>query len=68
MYTVGQFARICNVSTKTLRHYDEIGLFGPAMVGPDNQYRYYSRGAATRLPGCMRKSTSHRPKLKFKKP
>lgn len=43
MYTVGQFARICNVSAKTLRHYDEIGLFSPAMVGPDNQYRYYSR-------------------------
>ncbi|HEY3315351.1 MAG TPA: GyrI-like domain-containing protein [Bacillota bacterium] len=25
MFTVGQFARICNVSTKTLRHYDEVG-------------------------------------------
>ena len=43
MYTVGQFARICNVSAKTLRHYDEIGLFRPALVDPDNQYRYYSR-------------------------
>ncbi len=42
MYTVGQMARICNVSTKTLRHYDEIGLFRPAAVGADNQYRYYT--------------------------
>ncbi len=44
MFTVGQFARICNVSTKALRHYDEIGLFQPAAVGPDNQYRYYEPG------------------------
>ena len=43
MYTIGQCARIANVSTKTLRHYDAIGLFSPAAVGSDNQYRYYSR-------------------------
>ncbi|HWI62616.1 MAG TPA: MerR family transcriptional regulator [Symbiobacteriaceae bacterium] len=43
MYTVGQLARICFVSTKTLRHYDTIGLLRPAAVGPDNQYRYYTR-------------------------
>lgn len=43
IYTVGQCARILNVSTKTLRHYDAVGLFGPAKVGEDNQYRYYSR-------------------------
>lgn len=43
MYTVGQFARICDVSAKALRHYDGIGLLRPAAVGPDNQYRYYTR-------------------------
>lgn len=43
MYTVGQFARICSVSTRTLRHYDAIGLLRPASVGSDNLYRYYTR-------------------------
>jgi DNA-binding transcriptional MerR regulator len=43
VYTVGQFARICDVSAKTLRHYDAISLLRPAAVGPDNQYRFYTR-------------------------
>jgi DNA-binding transcriptional MerR regulator len=43
VYTIGQCAQICAVSTKTLRHYDAIGLFSPAHIGPGNQYRYYSR-------------------------
>ena len=43
MYTVGQFARICNVSAKALRHYDTIALLRPASVGAENQYRYYTR-------------------------
>lgn len=42
MLTVGQLARIFNVSTKTLRHYDAIGLFIPASVGGENSYRYYA--------------------------
>ncbi len=41
MYTVGQLARICNVSARTLRHYDSIGLFSPAKVDPNTRYRYY---------------------------
>lgn len=41
MLTVGQLARIFNISTKTLRYYDAIGLFIPASVGEDNLYRYY---------------------------
>jgi DNA-binding transcriptional MerR regulator len=34
-------ARICNISTKTLHHYEAIGLFLPAEIGKENQYRYY---------------------------
>jgi predicted transcriptional regulator YdeE/DNA-binding transcriptional MerR regulator len=41
MLTIGQMARICNVSTKTLHHYEAIGLFLPAQIGKENQYRYY---------------------------
>lgn len=42
MFTVGQMARICSVSPKTLRHYEAIGLFHPASVDGETQYRYYS--------------------------
>jgi predicted transcriptional regulator YdeE len=42
MLTIGQLARIFGVSTRTLRHYDEIDLFSPAAIGEENQYRYYT--------------------------
>jgi predicted transcriptional regulator YdeE/DNA-binding transcriptional MerR regulator len=42
MLYIGQMARICNVSTKTLRHYDAIGLLSPATVREDTQYRCYA--------------------------
>jgi DNA-binding transcriptional MerR regulator len=42
MLTVGQLARIFNVTAKTLRHYDAVGLFAPEKIGEDNQYRFYS--------------------------
>ncbi|RBH45754.1 MerR family transcriptional regulator, partial [Pseudomonas sp. MWU13-2860] len=41
MLTIGQLARCHGLSTKTLRHYDSIGLFRPALTGRDNGYRYY---------------------------
>jgi DNA-binding transcriptional MerR regulator len=42
MYTIGQFSRLCRVSTKALRHYEKLGLLVPARVEPGNRYRYYS--------------------------
>lgn len=39
-YTVNKLARISEVSARTLRFYDEIGLLKPAFYC-DNQYRYY---------------------------
>jgi len=41
MLTIGQMARCHGLTTKTLRHYDSIGLFTPALTGRDNGYRYY---------------------------
>ncbi|WP_368490630.1 MerR family transcriptional regulator [Clostridium sp. BJN0013] len=35
-------ARLRNVNTETLRHYDRIGLFKPTYVDPKTGYRYYS--------------------------
>lgn len=39
-FTTGEFARILGVKKHTLFHYDEIGLFSPA-VKEENGYRYY---------------------------
>ncbi|MEU4541673.1 MerR family transcriptional regulator [Streptosporangium sp. NPDC023825] len=38
---IGRFARLCRLSVKQLRHYDELGLLTPAYVDPDTGYRYY---------------------------
>lgn len=34
--SIGEIARICQVTAKTLRHYDKIGLLKPLMVDPLN--------------------------------
>ncbi|HQH29801.1 MAG TPA: MerR family transcriptional regulator [Spirochaetota bacterium] len=41
MYSIGEFAKINNLSARMLRHYDKIGLIKPEKLG-DNKYRYYS--------------------------
>ncbi|WP_326645166.1 MerR family transcriptional regulator [Streptosporangium sp. NBC_01755] len=38
---IGRFARLCRLSVKQLRHYDELGLLTPDHVDPDTGYRYY---------------------------
>jgi DNA-binding transcriptional MerR regulator len=40
-YRIGEFADLSGVTAKTLRFYDEIGLFRPANVDPLTRYRYY---------------------------
>ena len=42
LLTIGQFAALHGINKKTLMWYDEIGLFCPAAVNPENGYRYYS--------------------------
>lgn len=41
MLSIGEFSKICAVTTKTLRYYDEIGLLKPKIVNEQNGYRYY---------------------------
>ena len=41
-YTIKEIAKLANVSTRTIRYYDEIGLLPPAYIG-NNGYRYYDR-------------------------
>ncbi|MEH7464124.1 MerR family transcriptional regulator [Bacillus thuringiensis] len=42
MLSIGEFSKICGVSTKTLRYYAEIGLIHPDEINHENGYRYYS--------------------------
>jgi DNA-binding transcriptional MerR regulator len=41
MLKIGEFARLSQVSMKTLRHYDRLGLLQPSAVDPENGYRLY---------------------------
>lgn len=49
MYTVGEFSKICQVSVKTLHHYDRIGLLKPFCVDEFTGYRYYTREQVERM-------------------
>ena len=42
LLTIGQFAALHGINKKTLMWYDEIGLFHPSLIHPENGYRYYS--------------------------
>lgn len=41
MYSTGQFAKLANISERTIRYYDKIGLLKPSFV-MENGYRKYS--------------------------
>ena len=47
-WSIAQVARMSKVTSRTLRHYDEIGLLPPAHIG-GNGYRYYGRDELLRL-------------------
>ena len=42
LLTIGQFASLHGINKKTLMWYDEIDLFKPAAIHPENGYRYYN--------------------------
>ncbi|WP_294341724.1 MerR family DNA-binding transcriptional regulator [uncultured Clostridium sp.] len=35
MLTIGEFSKICKVSSRTLRHYDSINLIKPKKINED---------------------------------
>ncbi|HXY76329.1 MAG TPA: MerR family transcriptional regulator [Steroidobacteraceae bacterium] len=41
MLKIGDFSRLARVTVKTLRFYDDAGLFRPAYVEPRSGYRFY---------------------------
>ncbi|WP_375199360.1 MerR family transcriptional regulator [Bacillus sp. RS11] len=40
-YTIGEVAKLSNLSVQTLRYYDQIDLFKPAYIDTLTNYRYY---------------------------
>lgn len=49
MFTIGDYSRLAQIPSKTLRYYDEIGLFTPMAVDPATGYRYYTVEQLPRL-------------------
>ena len=49
LLTIGELASICNVTPKTLRHYDKLGLLKPAKINIQNGYRFYFKSHITRV-------------------
>ena len=47
-WSVQQIARIAGTTSRTLRHYDDIGLLKPSRTG-DNGYRFYDQASLVRL-------------------
>ena len=47
-WSIQDIARLSGTTSRTLRHYDDIGLLPPTSIG-SNGYRYYDEAALTRL-------------------
>ncbi|OGR27264.1 MAG: hypothetical protein A2277_01830 [Desulfobacterales bacterium RIFOXYA12_FULL_46_15] len=41
-FTIGEISKLHHIPIKTLRYYDSVDLFKPAMKNAGNKYRYYS--------------------------
>jgi DNA-binding transcriptional MerR regulator len=41
-YSIGRACKICDITPRTLRYYEEIGLVTPDKTDQDNGYRYYT--------------------------
>lgn len=54
MYSIGEFSVMLNLNKKTLRYYDDIGLFKPAHVDESNQYRYYEENQIEKIKEILR--------------
>ncbi len=51
-WSINEVAKLAGITSRTLRHYDAIGLVPPSRVG-HNGYRYYDGAALTRLPRVL---------------
>lgn len=42
LFAIGEMAKRCSTTPKTLKHYEKLGLFKPAKICRETGYRYYS--------------------------
>lgn len=49
LLSIGELSSICNVTPKTLRHYDKLNLLKPAKINSQNGYRFYKKEHITRV-------------------
>src|SRR5690242_6389906 len=47
-WSIQDIARLAGTTSRTLRHYDDVGLLKPSRIG-SNGYRYYDQAALVRL-------------------
>lgn len=47
-WSIQEIARLAGTTSRTLRHYDDVGLLAPSRIG-SNGYRYYDEAALARL-------------------
>jgi DNA-binding transcriptional MerR regulator len=52
--SIGEFSKFCQVTVKTLRHYDKLGLLVPNEVDEWSHYRYYDVSQMQRLNAILR--------------
>ena len=48
-YQIKEFAKLTDVSVRTLHYYDETGLLKPAFVDEQNGYRFYDENSLERM-------------------
>ena len=49
LYSIGKVGKICDVSSRTLRYYEEVGLLRPDAINEQTGYRYYSSDSMYRV-------------------
>ena len=49
MLSIGEFSRACQVTIKTLHHYDKLDLVKPAYIDAQSGYRYYETSQVPQL-------------------
>ncbi|HPO50518.1 MAG TPA: MerR family transcriptional regulator [Spirochaetota bacterium] len=49
MLRIGEFSKLCRVTIKCLRYYDEVGLLKPELINSENGYRFYSNNQLVKM-------------------
>jgi len=51
---IGEFSRLCKVTVRTLRHYEDIELLVPEIIDRSTGYRYYAIGQFQKMQSILR--------------